>query len=303
MSKYWKCISNISLSAFILSFALLACRNSHQKQEAENTTKVELRLECPSTILPLVSEIVDSFHLAQKDIQISLKGFPANSKQPTGAFDMHIGFAIHDENSSPMVFAYDEMVIAYSNKSAYRKVIKSGNWIDVLLKPDVILGRLLPDSELLGVHTLITLQLSETFYQHKSGSAKLLERKNAYFVRPTVNQIIQLLQTHLIDYAFMYASQAKRQHLLFLQLPNEINLSKPELSDEYAKVKCDFSSVTSTPFKVKTSTPLEYTVSVSEQTQYKKYCNVFVDYLLTHASSIICQKGQKPALEVSMEDD
>ncbi|MDO9339210.1 MAG: substrate-binding domain-containing protein, partial [Bacteroidales bacterium] len=56
-------------------------------------------------------------------------------------------------------FATNEIVIAYHEKSRYSSEINADNWVDILLKNDVIYSRSDPDSDPCGYRTVFTLML------------------------------------------------------------------------------------------------------------------------------------------------
>ena len=296
MPKYLKYLLSIGLSTFILGFS--ACHNVTDKAASDLSTipKAHLNLDCPKEILPLITEIIDSFSVLHPEIQISINNI---SDKET---DLAISFASSDKQFPSTVFAIDEMVIAYTNQSKCFKLINSNNWVDILLKPNVTLGRVLPDSQLIGAHTLMTLLLSENYY-HREGITKLLENNNNYFNRSSIDQITQLLQSHLIDYAFMYSSTARRKHLFYIKLPDEINLSKSVLNDKYNAI--DFNSIPS----LRTFLPghkafaLQYTVSILKHSKNQDKCKVFVDYLQQKAAGIIQQKATAKSPNIVVDDE
>ncbi|MBI5543037.1 MAG: extracellular solute-binding protein, partial [Deltaproteobacteria bacterium] len=53
------------------------------------------------------------------------------------------------------------------------------------------------------------------------------------------SELLGLLETRAVDYAFLYRSTAEDHHLKHLILPPEINLSKPEFAARYAEVSVE----------------------------------------------------------------
>jgi len=66
---------------------------------------------------------------------------------------------IPDYASWSIRFATNEIVIAYQEKSKHSKEINSDNWMDILMKKDVIYSRSDPDSDPCGYRTVFTLCL------------------------------------------------------------------------------------------------------------------------------------------------
>jgi molybdate/tungstate transport system substrate-binding protein len=132
-------------------------------------------------------------------------------------------------------FATNEMVIAYRRESKYSSVFRSDNWADILLKDDVIIGRADPDADPCGYRTVFTARLAESLYD-RPGLADSLLGKDKEYIRPKEVDLVALAETGVIDYMFQYRSVAIQHGLLYLELPDEINLSSPGLTDRYSGV-------------------------------------------------------------------
>lgn len=132
-------------------------------------------------------------------------------------------------------FATNEIVIAYRPESKYSSVFRSDNWADILLKDDVITGRADPDADPCGYRTVFAARLAENFYG-RPGLADSLLGKDKDYIRPKEVDLVALAETGVIDYMFQYRSVAIQHGLLYLELPDGINLSSPELKEHYAGV-------------------------------------------------------------------
>ncbi len=129
-------------------------------------------------------------------------------------------------------FASNAMGIAFTPQSRYAITINENNWYEILLRDDVIFARADPQADPCGYRTLFVWQLAEKFYNKPGMNNKLL-RKDNNFIRPKESDLLMLLQTHNVDYIFLYRSLALQHGLRFLELPDSINLSKPELQFFY----------------------------------------------------------------------
>jgi molybdate/tungstate transport system substrate-binding protein len=132
-------------------------------------------------------------------------------------------------------FASNDIVIAYRPRSAYSSIIREDNWPDILLKDDVIIGRADPDADPCGYRTVFTARLAEEFYGRK-GLADSILGKDRDYIRPKEVDLIALIETGVIDYMFQYKSVAIQHGLNYLELPDEINLSSPDMKEHYASV-------------------------------------------------------------------
>lgn len=132
-------------------------------------------------------------------------------------------------------FATNEIVIAYRPRSAYSSIIREDNWPDILLKDDVIIGRADPDADPCGYRTIFTARLAGEYYGRK-GLADSILGKDRDYIRPKEVDLVALLETGVIDYMFQYKSVAIQHGLSYLELPDEINLSSPDMKEHYASV-------------------------------------------------------------------
>lgn len=133
------------------------------------------------------------------------------------------------------IFATNEMIIAYNNKSKYADKINSDNWHNIILKDDVRIGRSEPNLDPCGYRTLFVFKLAEKLYNHK-GLAEILINKTQTVIRPKEVDLIAVLETGNIDYLFIYKSVAIQHNLKFIELAPEINLSDPYFDSLYNTV-------------------------------------------------------------------
>jgi len=163
-------------------------------------------------------------------------------------------------------FAGNELVIAYTDQSLYTAELTPENWYTVLARPDVKLGISNPIIDALGYRELQALQLAEYYY----GDPQIFEsvigswfdpeietatvgEKTVVFVPEVENpdeeritmrassiQIMPLLESGALDYAFLYKSNAVQHGLSYLTLPEEINMGNPDYDSYYAKAQVKF---------------------------------------------------------------
>ncbi|MGH3778213.1 MAG: extracellular solute-binding protein [Pseudonocardiaceae bacterium] len=136
-----------------------------------------------------------------------------------------------------MVFARNEVVLAYSPNSqstAQFEQARDGQipWYEVLEQPGVTLGRDDPNLDPLGYYGVFVGQLAEQFYQLPGLKQRILGDDNnpEQVIAPTADQ----LKNGTLDAAFMYINRAKDDGVPFVRLPDQINLSNPDFTSEYA---------------------------------------------------------------------
>lgn len=133
------------------------------------------------------------------------------------------------------VFASDRIGIAYSSRSRHAAELERGTeWWRVLSRADVEVGRSDPALDPAGYRALMVLQLAEVHHHEPSLGAAVLARAPARNVRPKSADLVALLQSGTIDYAFAYESVARSSGLRFHRLSRAVDLGEPTLANEYA---------------------------------------------------------------------
>ena len=198
-------------------------------------------------------------------------------------------------------FATNEIVIAYHEKSRYSSEINRGNWIDILLKEDVIYGRSDPDSDPCGYRTFLSLMLAEKYYNLAGLTVKMV-LKNKDYVRPKEVDLIALIESNSIDYMFQYKSVAIQHGLNYIELPDEINLSDPSKEELYRSVSIEVTG--SKPGKTMKVTGgyINYSMTVLDSAPQKTEAIDFVCFVLSEKGlDIIRKNGQDPIIPFSTE--
>src|ERR1019366_2197708 len=142
-----------------------------------------------------------------------------------------------------VVFATNEILIAHMDHSKGTDEITTQNWPEILAREGVRLGRADPDTAPIGYQTLMVWQLAEHAGLYGSGSAGLTSALKAKCAKEHVThdegELLALLESRGIDYAFLFRSTAEDHHLKVTSLPPEMSLLRQELAADYAKVQVD----------------------------------------------------------------
>jgi molybdate/tungstate transport system substrate-binding protein len=143
-------------------------------------------------------------------------------------------------------FYKDRVVLAYTSRSKYTNEINAKNWYKVLTRPDVRFGYANPNLAPIGYRTLMVWQLADLYYKDKVKEINIYEALKeacpAENIMPDVAEMLHLLESLSLDYAFIYESTAKQHNLKYIQLPKEIDLGSIELSDIYKQAKVEITS-------------------------------------------------------------
>jgi molybdate/tungstate transport system substrate-binding protein len=141
------------------------------------------------------------------------------------------------------VFATNEIVIAHKDHSKWTDQITTQNWPEILARPGIRLGRADPDTAPIGYQTLMVWQLAELSGAYAAAGRQLSERLQAQCSKDHVvhdeTELLALLESRSIDYAFLFRSTAEDHHLKVLALPPEINLSRQDQTVLYGRAQVE----------------------------------------------------------------
>ncbi|GAI28734.1 unnamed protein product, partial [marine sediment metagenome] len=96
---------------------------------------------------------------------------------------------------------------AYTNKSRFGNEINRDNWYEILQRDGVRYGRSDPNQDPCGYRTLMVWQLAEDYYNAPELYDKLYGAAGE-LIRPKEVDLIALLESGDLDYAFEYSSVA-----------------------------------------------------------------------------------------------
>ncbi len=210
-----------------------------------------------------------------------------------------------------VIFATNEIVLTYTNKSRYSNEINEKNWPDILMKGDVKLGFSDPNKDPCGYRSVMTILLASDYY-HKPLDQLLVNETNIEIedmkarvpdpvevrgrnivIRPKSVELLSLLEAGVLDYAFEYKSVAVQHGLKYIQLPPEINLGSTRLADLYSKVEVHIFSG-SVRGKIIKGAPIAYGLTVTKVAQNKEQALKFVRFILTKGLDVFKEAGQPP---------
>jgi molybdate/tungstate transport system substrate-binding protein len=198
-------------------------------------------------------------------------------------------------------FATNEIVIAYSEKAKYSNEINTSNWMDILMRDDVLYGRSDPDADPCGYRSVLTMMLSERYY-NMPGLADRLKEKDRDYIRPKEVDLVALIETNAIDYMFQYKSVAIQHNLKYVDLPDEVNLSNPSFSDLYNSVSLDIRGNKPDQKIQVRGEYINYSMTIPFNAPNKDAAIDFMCFILDNEGLEIFRKnGQNPIIPFSTE--
>jgi molybdate/tungstate transport system substrate-binding protein len=192
-----------------------------------------------------------------------------------------------------VTFASNAMVLAYGDRSTGAGEITGENWWRILLRPGVRWGNSNPALDPNGYRAHMVFQLAEAHY-HEPGLARRLERAALpRYIRPNEAQLLALVQSGELDYAWSYRSLARTADLRWVDLPPEVDLSDPAKAEWYARAVvrlpgAKLGSADSLEFR---GEPIVYAMTIPFRAPHPGVARAFVRFVLSSAGQGILAKA------------
>ena len=199
-----------------------------------------------------------------------------------------------------LIFASNEMVIAYTDKSRYGDEINFTNWYKILSMEDVVLGRSDPNCDPCGYRALMVIQLASIYYGDPSINKTLSEHRRTV-IRPKSVELLALLESGQIDYAFEYKSVAIQHNLKYVELPDEINLSNWTMRDYYRQAKVTISRGDRRVLIA--GAPILYGVTIPKNARNVDDAIAFIRFMLSEGGRRIIEECGQNAIYPAYTDD
>jgi len=221
-----------------------------------------------------------------------------------------------------IVFAKNEMTVAFADTSNYADEITADNWYEILSREDVKWGFSNPNLDPCGYRTPMVIQLAELHYGSYTIFETLVEDNtditvsaegdtfiidsNMEDLNPNTDKIsirdksvelVSMVQSGGLDYAFEYSSVAKQHDLDYLDLPSQIDLSEIQYTDTYNRVKVEKTSGTST------GKPIVYGITIPSNAEHPDIAADFIMYLISEqGQQTFVDLGQPPISPALIND-
>jgi molybdate/tungstate transport system substrate-binding protein len=195
------------------------------------------------------------------------------------------------------IFAHNRMVVAYGPKARGASDVTAANWWHVITRPGVEVGRSDPNLDPAGYRALLVFQLAEIEYKHPGLAASLEHSASARNIRPKSADLVALLQTGELDYAFVYESTAEDAHLQYIHLPAHLDLGEPADSAFYARASVRVVGATPRDTIEFRGAPIRYALSIPTAAPHKAVAAQFVTYLLSPAGVRVTRSRHLDALD------
>jgi len=193
-------------------------------------------------------------------------------------------------------FASNQMVLCYTPQSRFADKINSANWFEILQSSQIEWGHSAPDLDPCGYRALMVLQLAENYYQQSGLYQKIIANRPQRNVRPKAVELVSLLQTGNLDYAWEYQSVAVQHGLKYIELPPQINLGNYQFDREYAQATVEVSGKTPGSTMAMKGKSITYGVTLLKNGPNREAAIAFLAFMLDQAGGlkILAELGQPP---------
>ncbi|NPA70417.1 MAG: tungstate ABC transporter substrate-binding protein WtpA [Crenarchaeota archaeon] len=215
-------------------------------------------------------------------------------------------------------FATNQIVIAFTNHSKYASYLLAHpqDWYKILMMKNVRYGFSNPNMDPCGYRAVGVIALAALYYHNMtilkdlviskiSGAKYKLLRNGTLIVyipatftirgrnlviRPKEVDLVSLLESGEIDYAFEYKSVAIQHHLLYITLPPQLNLGDPDYAKYYSRVIVKILVGTPEEKSIKMA-PIIYGMTIPTVAKHEDLAIKFVELVLSRTGREIFEKN------------
>jgi len=201
-------------------------------------------------------------------------------------------------------FATNQLVLCYTDQSRYADQITADNWYEILQKEDVVWGHSDPNLDPCGYRSLMVLQLAEKFYGIDGLYDNILANRPQKNIRPKSVELVNLLKTGNMDYAWEYLSVAIQHELKYVVLDDHINLGNYKYDAFYKQAHVKVTGKKPNTWITKTGQSCTYGITMIKDAPNPDAAIAFLQFLLSpdHGLKTLEQMGQPPFIPARIPD-
>ena len=194
-------------------------------------------------------------------------------------------------------FARNRMVLAHTARSRHADLISPSNWWQIVLRPGVETGHSDPDLDPAGYRALLVMQLAERYYHQPGLSDRMRRAIPPRNIRPKEIDLVALLETAELDYAFEYESVARGASLDFIALPDSISLGNRADSAFYETATVRVVGRRPGDSLTLRGEPIVYALSIPRRAAHPRLAERFVMFLMSEDGRRILRANHLDALD------
>lgn len=178
------------------------------------------------------------------------------------------------------VFLGNQLVLATAKREIVQDLSDWGeNWYEKISSAEYSYGISDPDRDPAGYYAHLTWKLAEIYYNRPGLYRRLLNGLQTRWIRPKSSELVALLQTGTLDFAFLYKSTALQNNLQFVVFPAQVSLVEDTYADLYSRVFLNIAGgKPGSTFEV-TGAPIRYGVALTNRSS--PWAQRLLDFLLS----------------------
>ena len=202
-------------------------------------------------------------------------------------------------------FATNQLVLCYTDGSRFAGEVTGDNWHEILARKGVVWGHSDPNLDPCGYRSLMVLQLAEKFYGKPGLFDRLIANRPKENVRPKSVELVSLLKTGNMDYAWEYLSVAVQHGLKFVKLDDHINLGNYKYDDFYKQARIKVTGKKPGTWLTRTGKSCTYGVTLVKEAPNPAGAVMFLEYLLSPDGGlkVLESMGQPPFVPCRVASD
>jgi molybdate/tungstate transport system substrate-binding protein len=193
-------------------------------------------------------------------------------------------------------FATNQLVLCYTDNSRYADEVNADNWYQILARKDVVWGHSDPNLDPCGYRSLMVLQLAEKYYNDTGLYDRLIANRPEKNVRPKSVELVSLLKTGNMDYAWEYLSVAVQHELKYVKLDDHINLGNYKYDPFYAQAQVKVTGKKPGTWITRTGKSCTYGITQVKNAPNPDGATRFLEYMLAADGGlkVLEEMGQPP---------
>jgi len=193
-------------------------------------------------------------------------------------------------------FATNQLVLCYTDKSRYAGEVNADNWYDILARKGIVWGHSDPNLDPCGYRSLMVLQLAEKFYVKPGLHDRLLANRPKKNIRPKSVELVSLLKTGNMDYAWEYLSVAVQHNLKYIRLDDHINLGNYKYDGFYKQAQVKVTGKQPGTWITRTGKSCTYGITLVKDGPNPSGAIKFLEFMLTAEGGlqVLSDMGQPP---------
>jgi molybdate/tungstate transport system substrate-binding protein len=193
-------------------------------------------------------------------------------------------------------FASNQLVLCYTDKSRYASEVNAKTWYDILGRKDVIWGHSDPNLDPCGYRSLMVIQLAEKFYNQPGLYDRLIANRPKENIRPKSVELVAMLKTGNMDYAWEYLSVAVQHELKYVKLDDHINLGNYQYDKFYEQAVVEVTGGKPGTWIKLTGQSCTYGITIIKDAPNRQGAVLFLEYLLSPDGGlkVLESMGQPP---------